>query len=90
MKPKVLVTRQIFPEALALVSKHCEVDSNQRDVPFSPPQLLKKLQRKDGLICLLTDTIDDKVLAKSPQLKIVSNVAVGYNNIDVNAAVPLQ
>ncbi|MEE9181798.1 MAG: D-glycerate dehydrogenase [candidate division NC10 bacterium] len=86
MKPKVLVTRQVFPEALALVSKHCEVDSNQRDVPFSPPQLLKKLQRKDGLICLLTDTIDDKVLAKSPQLKIVSNVAVGYNNIDVNAA----
>ena len=86
MKPKVLVTRQIFPEALALVSKHCEVDSNKRDVPFSPPQLLKKLQRKDGLICLLTDTIDDKVLAKSPQLKIVSNVAVGYNNIDVNAA----
>lgn len=86
MKPKALVTRQIFPEALELVSKHCQVESNQRDIPFSPPQLLKKLRGKDGLICLLTDIINDKVLAKNPQLKIVSNVAVGYNNIDVTAA----
>ncbi|MFQ5881524.1 MAG: 2-hydroxyacid dehydrogenase [Candidatus Methylomirabilales bacterium] len=86
MKPKVLVTRKIFPEALELVSKHCEVESNQRDVPFTPAQLLRKLKGKDGMICLLTDIIDDKVLAKNPQLKIVSNVAVGYNNIDVNAA----
>lgn len=86
MKPKALVTRQIFPEALELVSKHCQVESNQRDVPLSPPQLLKKLRGMDGLICLLTDIINDKVLAKNPQVKIVSNVAVGYNNIDVTAA----
>ncbi len=86
MKPKVLVTRQIFPEAVELVSKHCQVESNQRDVPFPPPQLLKKLRGKDGLVCLLTDIIDDKVMAKNPHLKVVSNVAVGYNNIDVTAA----
>ncbi|MEK7853656.1 MAG: D-glycerate dehydrogenase [candidate division NC10 bacterium] len=69
-----------------MVAKHCDVESNQRDIPFTPKQLLQKLRGKAGVICLLTDTISDKVLAKHPQLKIVSNVAVGYNNIDVKAA----
>ncbi|MBI3081179.1 MAG: D-glycerate dehydrogenase [candidate division NC10 bacterium] len=69
-----------------MVTKHCDVESNQRDIPFTPKQLLQKLQGKAGVICLLTDTISDEVLAKNPQLKIVSNVAVGYNNIDVKAA----
>ncbi|HEU5394732.1 MAG TPA: D-glycerate dehydrogenase [Candidatus Methylomirabilis sp.] len=86
MRPKVLVTRKIFDESLATVAKHCDVESNQRDIPFTPKQLLQKLKGKDGLICLLTDVISDEVLAKNPQLKIVSNVAVGYNNIDVKAA----
>lgn len=86
MRPKVLVTRKIFDESLAMVAKHCDVESNQRDIPFTPKQLLQKLQGKAGVICLLTDTISDEVLAKHPQLKIVSNVAVGYNNIDVKAA----
>jgi glyoxylate reductase len=80
------VTRKIFDESLAIVAKHCDVESNQRDIPFTPKQLLQKLKGKDGLICLLTDVISDEVLAKNPQLKIVSNVAVGYNNIDVKAA----
>ena len=86
MRPKVLVTRKIFDESLATVAKQCDVESNQRDIPFTPKQLLQKLQGKDGVICLLTDIISDEVLAKNPQLKIVSNVAVGYNNIDVKAA----
>ncbi len=86
MRPKVLVTRKIFDESLAMVAKHCDVESNQRDIPFTPKQLLQKLQGKAAVICLLTDTISDEVLAKNPQLKIVSNVAVGYNNIDVKAA----
>lgn len=86
MRPKVLVTRKIFDESLAMVAKHCDVESNQRDIPFTPKQLLQKLQGKAGVICLLTDSMSDEVLAKHPQLKIVSNVAVGYNNIDVKAA----
>ena len=86
MKPKVLVTRKIFDESLAVLAESCEVESNQRDVPLAPAQLLKKLKGKDGVICLLTDVMSDAVLARNPQLKIVSNVAVGYNNIDVGAA----
>ena len=86
MKPSVLVTRRIFDESLATLAAQCQVDSNQKDAPFSPKRLLQKLKGKDAAITLLTDIISDQVLAKNPQLKIVSNVAVGYNNIDVAAA----
>ena len=86
VKPKVLVTRRIFDESLAALGRRCDVESNQRDRPFTPKQLLQKLKGKHGVICLLTDVISDQVLAKNPQLKIVCNVAVGYNNLDVAAA----
>jgi glyoxylate reductase len=62
------------------------VDANQRDVPLTPRQLILRLQGKQGAITLLTDIISDAVLAKCPDLKIVSNVAVGFNNLDVKAA----
>jgi glyoxylate reductase len=86
MKPKVLVTRKIFAESLTTLATHCQVESNQADRPLGPRQLLQKLKGKDAVISLLTDIISDQVLAKNPQLKIVSNVAVGYNNVDVAAA----
>ncbi len=85
MRPKVLVTRKVFDEVLNLLGKHFDVESNQRDVPFSPTQLVKRLQGKAGAISLLTDIIDDRLLAQCPELKIVCNVAVGFNNIDVKA-----
>jgi glyoxylate reductase len=86
MKPKVVVTRKIFDESLAMLARYCQVESNQADRPLNPKQLLQKLKGKDGVISLLTDRISEEVLAKNPQLKIVSNVAVGYNNVDVKAA----
>jgi len=76
----------MFDEVLALLGRHYDVESNQRDVPLLPAQLVKKLQRKAGAIVLLTDFIDDRVLAQCPELKVVCNIAVGYNNIDVRAA----
>lgn len=85
MRPRVLVSRKVFDEVLALLGKHCDVESNQRDVPFTPAQLVRKLQGKAGVICLLTDLIDERLLARCPDLKIVSNIAVGYSNIDVKA-----
>jgi lactate dehydrogenase-like 2-hydroxyacid dehydrogenase len=85
MRPKVLITRKIFDEAIAIVRQHFEVEDNQNDIPFSPEELIKRLQGKAGAITLLTDRIDEDVLSKCPELKIVSNVAVGYNNIDVRA-----
>jgi glyoxylate reductase len=86
VRPKVLVTRQIFDEALNFLGKHFEVEANQRDLPPTPTQLLKKLQGKQGAVTLVACTFDEKLLAQCPDLKIISNVAVGYNNIDVKAA----
>ena len=86
MKPRVLVTREIPDEAVRRLKEHFAVESNQNDAPVSPTQLLRKLKGKDGVVTLSTDIISDAVLAKNPQLKIVSNVAVGYNNLDVAAA----
>ncbi len=86
MKPRVLVTREISPEAIARLKQHFVVDGNQKDLPVSPRQLLQRLKGKDGAVTLTTDVISDDVLTRNPQLKIVSNVAVGYNNLDVAAA----
>ena len=83
MKPIVLVTRRIFDESLATLAAHFDVESNQKDVPLDAKQLLRRLKGKDAAITLFTDVISDEVLARNPQLKIVSNVAVGYNNFDV-------
>ncbi len=85
MRPKVLVTRKVFEEALNLLGKFFDVESNQRDIPFSPTSLVRKLQGKVGVVAVLTDIIDERLLAQCPDLKIVSNIAVGYNNIDVKA-----
>jgi glyoxylate reductase len=85
MKPRVLVTREIPAEAVNRLKQHFAVESNQNDLPVSPTRLLQKLKGKDGVLTLSTDIISDAVLAKNPQLKIVSNVAVGYNNLDVVA-----
>jgi glyoxylate reductase len=85
VRPRVLVSRKVFDETLAVLGKQFDVESNQRDVPFTPAQLVRKLQGKAGLICLLTDVIDERLLAQCPELKAVCNIAVGYNNIDVKA-----
>src|SRR5438105_1989050 len=85
MKPKVLVTREVFDEALACLAEYCEVEANQQDVIFSPDELARRLADKDGVVCCLTDRIDDALLAQCPKLKVAANVAVGYNNIDIAA-----
>jgi lactate dehydrogenase-like 2-hydroxyacid dehydrogenase len=85
MKPKVLVTREVFDEVLVLLSAHFEIEDNQRDQPLSTEELKRRLADKDGLMCVLTDRIDDQVLASAQRLKAVCNIAVGYNNIDVPA-----
>jgi lactate dehydrogenase-like 2-hydroxyacid dehydrogenase len=85
VRPKVLVTRKVFDEALSLLSKHFDVESNQRDTPFTPGQLVKKLQGKAAAVTVLACQFDERVLAQCPDLKIISNIAVGYNNIDVKA-----
>jgi gluconate 2-dehydrogenase len=85
MKPKILVTREVFDETLAFLAQHCEVESNQQDTAFDPDTLARKLADKDGLVCALTDRVDAKVLTGAARLKVVANIAVGYNNLDIAA-----
>ena len=85
MKPRILVTREVFDDTLAFLAQTCEVESNQADKIFPPEELARRLADKDGVVCCLTDAIDAKLLAACGRLKVVSNVAVGYNNIDVGA-----
>ena len=85
MKPKVQVTREVFDETLAFLAQHCEVESNQEDIAYSPDVLASKLADKDGVMCALTDRIDAGLLERCPRLKAVANIAVGYNNIDLAA-----
>ena len=84
-RPRVLVTREVFDETLAYIAEHCEVDSNQEDMALTRDQLAQRLADKEGVICSLTDRIDADLLERCPRLKVVANMAVGYNNIDVPA-----
>jgi gluconate 2-dehydrogenase len=85
MKPKILVTREVFDETLSYLAQHCEVESNQVDTAFSPDTLAQRLADKDGVVCCLTDRIDARLLERCGRLKAVANIAVGYNNIDLAA-----
>ena len=85
MKPKILVTREVFDETLAFLDECCEVESNQADTPLSADALAQRLADKDGVVCCLTDRIDDALLARCQRLKVVANIAVGVNNIDLAA-----
>jgi gluconate 2-dehydrogenase len=85
MKPKVLVTREVFDEVLEYLSQYFEVTSNQSDGVMEPETLAMKLSDKQGALITLSDRIDAPLLSRCPNLKAVCNIAVGYNNIDLEA-----
>jgi gluconate 2-dehydrogenase len=84
-KPKILVARAIFPEALAKLEESYEVRSNQEDRIFSPEELQKALSGVVGALVAGSERIDANALAHAKDLKIVANISVGYNNFDVPA-----
>lgn len=83
MKYKVLVTRRIPDAGLALLKETCDVDVWPDALPIPRETLLKKCAEMDGVLSLLTEAINAELLDQSPNLKVVSNYAVGFNNIDV-------
>ena len=84
-KPKILVARAIFPEALAKLEESFDVRSNQEDRIFSPEELQKELSGVVGALVAGSERIDANALAHAKDLKIVANISVGYNNFDVPA-----
>jgi len=86
VKPRVLVTRVIPKEGLDPVREACEVDLWDAELPPPRDELLRRVAGIDGLLSLLTDRVDDELLdAAGPQFKVVSNFAVGFDNIDLAA-----
>ncbi len=85
MKPRIIITREVFDETVDYLKQHCDVRDNQADVPYTADTLAGALAGCDGLMCALTDRVDEALLVRCPGLKAVANIAVGYNNIDVPA-----
>src|SRR5512138_254812 len=85
MKRKVLVTREVFAEALEVLAPHFEVTANQEDRTLSYEELVLALADKEGALTTIVDRIDSALLDRCPNLKVVCNIAVGYNNIDLEA-----
>ena len=84
-KPKILVARAVFPEVIAKLAQHFDVESNQTDELWTKAQLTAKLQGKQGVFTTGGERIDAELLAACPDLKICANMAVGYNNFDLDA-----
>ena len=83
MKPKVYVTRQIFPPAIERLRQFCEVVVNKTEDPPSREELLGQVRDKDGILCFVGDGIDRGFLDAAPRLKVISTMTVGYDHIDV-------
>jgi len=85
-RPRVFVARIIPKLGLDLIQQHCDAEIWPDQLPPSPDVLLAKVADCDGLVSLLTDRIDASVMDAAPKLKVISNFAVGVNNIDIPAA----
>src|SRR5258705_9952084 len=86
MAKSLLISNVLPEEALGIIPKDIAVDYHNAQTGLSKADLIARLRGKDGLICHIISAIDDEVLAAAPTVKVVANVAVGYNNIDVDAA----
>ena len=86
MKPRVLVTGRIPDAVLRTLAAECEVDIHTDDSPIARQDLIDRVRDKHALVCQITETIDRDILEAAPDLRVIANIAVGYNNIDVAEA----
>lgn len=85
-KPRVLVTRELPRSALDKLAAHFTLEVNPKDKVMPKAEILERIKDKQALLCLLTDTIDKSIIEAGSHLKVISNYAVGFNNIDVKEA----
>lgn len=86
MKPKVLVSRYVYSSAVEYLRQHAEVEYNDSNQGYSPEQLIARLKDKTGVVSQVVDKFTAAVMDQLPQLRVISNIAVGFDNIDVPAA----
>lgn len=85
-KPHVFITRRIPDIGLEMLSEHVEIDLWEEELPPAYDVLRERTQRADGLLCLLTDRIDKELIENSARLRVISQYAVGIDNIDIESA----
>jgi glyoxylate reductase len=85
-RPSLLITRRIPSSVLARLEAVCDVDLFRGEGAITHDELLARVAGKEALMCLLTDQVDREVIAAGSKLRVIANVAVGYNNIDLAAA----
>jgi lactate dehydrogenase-like 2-hydroxyacid dehydrogenase len=89
MKPAVLVTKRIFPEAIAFLKEHAELDYAESDDGLSAEELAVRIRGKQAVVSQLMNKFTPEVLATLEGIRVIANVAVGYDNVDVPAATRL-
>jgi glyoxylate reductase len=85
VKPKALATRPLFPEARAILDQQFDAEYWTRPERIPRVELLARVADKQALVCLLTEKVDEELLAAAPNLRVAATVSVGYDNIDVAA-----
>jgi glyoxylate reductase len=83
---KILVTHREPEEVLARLAREHQVEAYDQDPPMERPRLLRSVSDKEGLLCTITDRIDQELLEHAPALKVIANFGVGFEHIDVEAA----
>ncbi|MCZ0872495.1 D-glycerate dehydrogenase [Peribacillus sp. AS_2] len=87
MKPKIYITRKLPEQIIEGLSRNYDVRMwDQEDIPVPRKVLVEEMKEVEGLLCLLTEQIDESLIEQAPNLKIIANMAVGHNNIDVQSA----
>ena len=86
MSQKILVTGNLPAEVMDPLREKYEVEAHAEDRPMERQQLLSRIGDRDGLLCMITDAVDDELLGRAPRLKMIANMGVGYNHIDIAAA----
>jgi glyoxylate reductase len=86
MKPLVLVTKRIYPEAIEFLKQHAAVDYAESDDGLTAEELMERIRGKQGVVSQLTDKFSAPVIEQLDGIRIIANVAVGFDNIDVPAA----
>jgi glyoxylate reductase len=86
MSKSVLISNVLPQESRQLIPANVEVDYHDSELPLSKAELIRRLQGRAGLVCHIISAVDEELLQAVPGLKVVANVAVGFNNIDVAAA----
>lgn len=82
----IFITRALPESSIELLRSHARVEVYEHDRPITKQELIGSIGHASALLCLLTDSIDAEVITAAPSLRVISNYAVGYNNIDLDAA----